>query len=147
LWACTPITRVFGPDVADPRLREMKAFLRMGSAAELDRVGWNGDGTGTGGSTGERLAELPGMIRDGNGGLRFADWGCRAGENNVIIRTDGTVAPCFPMYSATYDWGNIDGHKFEREQLREMKRTCQSHCFSTIAVQNSAADSRRLTAA
>ena len=32
-------------------------------------------------------------------------WGCRAGINTLIIRTDGTLAPCFPMYSANYDWG------------------------------------------
>ncbi len=40
-------------------------------------------------------------------------WNCRAGQNNVIIRVDGTLAPCFPMYSATYDWGVIEKHKFE----------------------------------
>src|SRR5579872_6837798 len=32
-----------------------------------------------------------------SGDLHFAEWNCRAGQNNVIIRTDGTVAPCFPM--------------------------------------------------
>ena len=37
--------------------------------------------------------------------------------NNVIIRTDGTVAPCFPMYGATFDWGNIDQPKFDQTQL------------------------------
>ncbi|MDE3169430.1 MAG: hypothetical protein KGL75_04730 [Acidobacteriota bacterium] len=50
----------------------------------------------------------------------------------MIIRTDGTVAPCFPMYPSTYDWGNIDGHKFERKQLTGMKSVCQRHCFSTL---------------
>src|SRR4029434_8043922 len=34
-------------------------------------------------------------------------WGCRAGRNTLIIRTDGTLAPCFPMYSATHDWGTV----------------------------------------
>lgn len=57
---------------------------------------------------------------------------CRAAQNNVIVRTDGTVAPCFPMYGATYDWGNIDGHNFERESLAKMKQTCQQHCVSTL---------------
>jgi hypothetical protein len=28
----------------------------------------------------------------------------------VIIRTDGTVALCFPMYASTSDWGSIDAH-------------------------------------
>lgn len=59
-------------------------------------------------------------------------WQCRAGHNSLIIRVDGTLAPCFPMYSATYDWGVVGGHRFETPQLREMKRTCESHCFSTL---------------
>jgi MoaA/NifB/PqqE/SkfB family radical SAM enzyme len=59
-------------------------------------------------------------------------WNCRAGQNNVIIRVDGTLAPCFPMYSATYDWGTIGNHKFEVGQLNEMKQECQTHCFSTL---------------
>ncbi len=39
---------------------------------------------------------------------------------------DGTLAPCFPMYSATYDWGTIGNHKFEVPQLNEMKKACQT---------------------
>ncbi|MEI9973956.1 MAG: hypothetical protein WDO73_19045 [Ignavibacteriota bacterium] len=42
------------------------------------------------------------------------------------------MGPCFPMYGATYDWGNIEGHKFQPTQLREMKNTCEQHCFSTL---------------
>lgn len=59
-------------------------------------------------------------------------WDCRAGQNSMIIRTDGTLAPCFPMYSATYDWGVVAKHGFDVEQLDSMKQTCQSHCFSTL---------------
>ena len=59
-------------------------------------------------------------------------WNCRAGQNNVIIRVDGTLAPCFPMYSAKYDWGTIENHKFEVKQQDEMKTECQTHCFSTL---------------
>jgi hypothetical protein len=44
------------------------------------------------------LASMPGIVHEPNGELHFAEWNCRAGQNNVIIRTDGTVAPCFPMY-------------------------------------------------
>jgi hypothetical protein len=33
-----------------------------------------------------------------------AAWKCRAGQNSVIIRTDGRVEPCFAMYAATDDW-------------------------------------------
>jgi MoaA/NifB/PqqE/SkfB family radical SAM enzyme len=60
------------------------------------------------------------------------DWECRAGHNNVIIRTDGTLAPCFPMYSATHDWGVVGNHNFEKQQLDAMKQSCQPHCFSTL---------------
>jgi len=59
-------------------------------------------------------------------------WDCRAGHNSLIIRTDGTLAPCFPMYSATYDWGTVEQPKFDKAQLDEMKETCQQHCFSTL---------------
>jgi pyruvate-formate lyase-activating enzyme len=114
------------------RLREMKAFMRMSSGADLRQTGWSGQGAGdeTGG---ERvLATMPGVVRNGDGSLRFADWNCRGGQNNVIVRTDGTLGPCFPMYSATYDWGTIEKHKFDRDQLNGMKKTCQQHCFSTL---------------
>lgn len=58
-------------------------------------------------------------------------WNCRAGQNSLIIRPDGTLAPCFPMYSATYDWGTVGNHKFEKKQLDEMKKSCTKHCLST----------------
>jgi len=83
------------------------------------------------GDVAKQIAGLPGVVQDENGDLHFAEWNCRAGQNNVIIRTDGTIAPCFPMYASTYDRGNIDGHKFEAGQLASMKKTCQ-HCFSTL---------------
>ncbi len=114
------------------RLKEMKAFIRMSSGLDLRQVGWYGDGTGAADACEEKFTKLPGIDHDEDGGLQFADWNCRAGLNNVIIRTDGTVAPCFPMYSAIYDWGTIDGHKFDCGQLAEMKKTCQRHCFSTL---------------
>jgi MoaA/NifB/PqqE/SkfB family radical SAM enzyme len=112
-----------------PRLQEMKAFLRMSGGLDLRRVGWNGDGTGP---ADPLVAGTPGIVRDDNGELRFTDWNCRAGQNNVIVRTDGTVGPCFPMYAATYDWGTIEGHKFAPSQLHEMKKSCEKHCFSTL---------------
>jgi radical SAM protein with 4Fe4S-binding SPASM domain len=58
-------------------------------------------------------------------------WPCRAGQNNLIIRPDGTLAPCFPMYSASYDWGTVGNHKFDNRQLDEMKKECSTHCLST----------------
>jgi MoaA/NifB/PqqE/SkfB family radical SAM enzyme len=59
-------------------------------------------------------------------------WGCRAGQNWLIIRTDGSVAPCFPMYNANYDWGTVGNQKFDLKQLAEMKQGCEPNCFSTL---------------
>lgn len=109
------------------RLEEMKSFARMGSGVDLAACGWNGDGTGR-----VDPGVTPGVVQDDEGGLRFAEWNCRAGQNNVVIRTDGTIAPCFPMYDATLDWGSIEQQTFARTQLTEMKQTCQQHCFSTL---------------
>ena len=75
----------------------------------------------------ERLSQMKDFI-----GGALEDWNCRAGQNTLIIRTDGTLAPCFPMYSAGHDWGTIEHPKFEREQLADMKQSCQPHCFSTL---------------
>jgi MoaA/NifB/PqqE/SkfB family radical SAM enzyme len=75
----------------------------------------------------QRLNEMREFMRG-----KLQEWNCRAGHNNVIVRVDGTLAPCFPMYSATYDWGVAGSHKFEKKQLEEMKKGCQPHCFSTL---------------
>ena len=75
----------------------------------------------------KRLQDMKDFMRG-----KVKPWNCRAGQNNVIIRVDGTLAPCFPMYSATYDWGTVGNHRFEVEQLDEMKKECQTHCFSTL---------------
>jgi MoaA/NifB/PqqE/SkfB family radical SAM enzyme len=114
------------------RLREMKAFMRMSSGLDLRKHGWYGDGGESNGEQARVLASMPGIVQDTDGVLRFSPWNCRAGQNNVIIRTDGTVGPCFPMYGSTYDWGNIDEPKFDQKQLACMKETCQEHCFSTL---------------
>ena len=75
----------------------------------------------------QRLIDMRDFMRG-----KLQEWSCRAGHNNVIIRTDGTLAPCFPMYTATYDWGVVGAHKFETPQLDEMKKSCEPHCFSTL---------------
>jgi MoaA/NifB/PqqE/SkfB family radical SAM enzyme len=75
----------------------------------------------------KRLQDMKAFMRG-----RVEPWNCRAGQNNVIIRVNGTLAPCFPMYSATYDWGTIGNHKFDVKQLDGMKKECQTHCFSTL---------------
>jgi MoaA/NifB/PqqE/SkfB family radical SAM enzyme len=114
------------------RLEEMKAFMRMGgNKSDLTTLGWDGEGNGSNGIA-KQLARMPGIEQDAAGDLHFAEWNCRAGQNNVIVRTDGTVAPCFPMYASRFDWGNIDKAKFDYQQLTAMKKTCQRHCFSTL---------------
>lgn len=114
------------------RLQEIKAFVRMSSGLDLKEYGWNGDGTNGDGTQERLLSGIQGIVQRPGGEMQFAEWNCRAGQNNVIIRTDGTVAPCFPMYGATYDWGNIDSPQFDQQQLAGMKKTCQQHCFSTL---------------
>jgi hypothetical protein len=116
-----------------PRLQEMKAFMRMaGSGADLKTFGWNGDGQNANGTGINQLGPMPGIVQDAAGEIHFADWNCRAGQNNVVVRTDGTLAPCFPMYSSPFDWGNIEQPKFDPAQLADMKKKCQRHCFSTL---------------
>ena len=75
----------------------------------------------------ERLEDMKQFLRG-----KVRPWNCRAGQNSLIIRVDGTLAPCFPMYSAKHDWGVIENHKFAVSQLDEMKQSCQTHCFSTL---------------
>jgi MoaA/NifB/PqqE/SkfB family radical SAM enzyme len=75
----------------------------------------------------KRLQDMKAFLRG-----KVEPWNCRAGQNSMIIRVDGTLAPCFPMYSAHYDWGMIEKHNFQKPQLDEMKQACQTHCFSTL---------------
>ena len=74
-----------------------------------------------------RLQEMKAFMRG-----KLQDWECRAGQNSLIIRTDGTLAPCFPMYSTTHDWGVIEEPRIDPEYLRRIKRDCQPNCFSTL---------------
>ena len=75
----------------------------------------------------QRLTDMKSFMRG-----KVQQWDCRAGQNSIIIRTDGTLAPCFPLYSASYDWGTVENPKFEAPHLEEMKKACQPHCFSTL---------------
>jgi MoaA/NifB/PqqE/SkfB family radical SAM enzyme len=117
-----------------PRLAEMKAFMRMaGNSRDLKTLGWCGGGDGqTNEATLNQIRSMPGIVQDADGEVRFAEWNCRAGQSNVVVRTDGTVAPCFPMYPSAFDWGNLDEAKFDHVQLTAMKKQCQRHCFSTL---------------
>ncbi len=75
----------------------------------------------------QRLQEMKAFMRG-----KLQEWDCRAGQNSLVIRTDGTLAPCFPMYSATRDWGKTGAPAFDPAELRQIKHDCQPHCFSTL---------------
>ncbi|MFH2012641.1 MAG: radical SAM protein [Pseudomonadota bacterium] len=63
-------------------------------------------------------------------------WHCHAGELTMVIRLDGSFAPCFELYGSEEDWGNIyDGPKFDPVMLAEQKEKCTSHCLSTCNFQ------------
>jgi MoaA/NifB/PqqE/SkfB family radical SAM enzyme len=74
-----------------------------------------------------RLEQMKAFMRG-----KLQQWDCRAGMNSLIIRTDGTLAPCFPLYSATDNWGVAGDPRFESRQLAYMKGECQRRCFSTL---------------
>ena len=63
-------------------------------------------------------------------------WPCRAGQLSMVIRLDGSFAPCFELYASKDDWGNIyEGPKFDLSKLAEKKRECSPHCLSTCNFQ------------
>jgi len=74
-----------------------------------------------------RLQDMKAFMRG-----RVEPWNCRAGQNSLIIRVDGTLAPCFPMYSAKHDWGVVGNHNFAVPQLNEMKKECQTTAVPTL---------------
>jgi MoaA/NifB/PqqE/SkfB family radical SAM enzyme len=59
-------------------------------------------------------------------------WNCRAGRNAIIIRTDGSLGPCMPLYAAGVDCGCVEQPAFDFGQLDRMKPECQRNCFSTL---------------
>lgn len=64
-------------------------------------------------------------------------WKCRAGFNSLVIRTDGTLAPCFELYGSEKDWGSIrDGHRLAKNgELEKQKTECNKKCLSTCNYQ------------
>jgi hypothetical protein len=67
-----------------------------------------------------RLEDMKAFMRG-----KLQEWDCRAGQNSLIIRTDGSLAPCFPLYSATCDWGCTGDPRFDSKQLLAIKQECQ----------------------
>lgn len=58
-------------------------------------------------------------------------WDCRAGRNGALIRTDGSLSPCFDMICYEHDWGRIGEPRFEKAELDRLKQRCMSRCSST----------------
>jgi len=74
----------------------------------------------------QHLADMKRFMRG-----EVTPWVCRAGQSSAIIRTDGTLAPCFTYYSDATDWGTIRDPRFDIPQLDRMKTTCTARCLST----------------
>jgi len=67
---------------------------------------------------------------------QWPQWHCRAGEFTMIIRLDGSFAPCFELYGEKDDWGNpYNGPKFDSVELKRRKQKCSPHCISTCNYQ------------
>ena len=67
---------------------------------------------------------------------KLPPWRCPAGRKTMIIRLDGSLAPCFELYGSKEDWGNIyDGPRFDSSRLAGQKLKCTHHCLSTCNFQ------------
>jgi MoaA/NifB/PqqE/SkfB family radical SAM enzyme len=75
----------------------------------------------------DHLRALKALLR---GGLE--PWPCRAGMNMVVIRTNGTLAPCYPLLKSGDDWGSIACQKLDTGSLAARKQSCSRSCFSTV---------------
>ncbi|MGA8178560.1 MAG: radical SAM protein [Desulfobacterales bacterium] len=63
-------------------------------------------------------------------------WPCQAGKMSMVIRLDGSFAPCFELYGSDEDWGNIyKGPKFDSNRLSKIKKHCTPTCLSTCNFQ------------
>jgi len=112
-------------------LEQNPTFIRPEDWPKVDAVlDWLIDKNRSGYKMVNSTTRLGDMKRFMRGELQ--SWQCRAGQNSLIIRVDGTLAPCFPMYSSELDWGTIGNPKFSNNQLGPIKRACQAYCFSTL---------------
>lgn len=63
-------------------------------------------------------------------------WPCEAGRFSIVIRLDGTFAPCFELYGKKENWGSLyEGSKFDPVRLDRQKKKCSPHCLSTCNYQ------------
>ncbi len=112
-------------------LERNSTFIREEDHARIDAlIDWLVDKHKSGYKMANPIDQLLNMKNMVRGSVE--PWPCRAGQNTLIIREDGTLAPCFPMYDATYNWGKVGDHQFDVVQLDEMKKSCNTTCFSTL---------------
>ena len=78
----------------------------------------------------EHLQAMKNFIRHQN-----VPWKCRAGYNSLVIRMDGTLAPCFELYASEKDWGKLFAPKFNHKDLELQKEECNKKCLSTCNYQ------------
>lgn len=78
----------------------------------------------------EHLQAMKSFVRKNN-----VPWKCRAGKNSLVIRVDGTLAPCFELYASKKDWGTVDAPSLDHERLNEQKKECNEVCLSTCNYQ------------
>jgi MoaA/NifB/PqqE/SkfB family radical SAM enzyme len=100
-------------------LEQNPTFIRPEDWPKVDEVlDWLIDKNRSGYKMVNSTTRLGDMKRFMRGALQ--SWECRAGQNSLIIRVDGTLAPCFPMYSSGFDWGAI-GSAGPLRELRDLK--------------------------
>jgi MoaA/NifB/PqqE/SkfB family radical SAM enzyme len=79
----------------------------------------------------EHLLAMKSFIR-----RELGPWACQAGKLSMVIRLDGSFAPCFELYGSDEDWGNIyDGARFDPDRLSKIKQHCSLKCLSTCNFQ------------
>ena len=74
----------------------------------------------------EHLQTFKGRMRG-----KIDAWDCRAGRNGALVRTDGTLSPCFDMICYDHDWGRVGTSRFDSEELKGLKKKCMPLCSST----------------
>ena len=80
-------------------LDDNQTYLRPENYAEVDALlDWIKEKSRQGHKMANPRQHLDGMKDLMRG--KVEPWAYRAGQNTMIIRTNGTLAPCFPMYSA-----------------------------------------------
>jgi hypothetical protein len=111
----------------------MKAFFRMSSGVDLKKYGWYGDGGAESIKVLMRFSQtLRALFARRMPTCTLPTGTAVRGRTTSSSEPMERLHPNFPMYPSTFDWGNIDTPKFDSHQLKDMKKTCQHHCFSTL---------------